>query len=141
GFTAKEEKDFFILLTSVSGIGPKIGINILSQISFKSMIKAIIEKDLLLLKNLSGVGAKKAERLVMELKDKIIKLYPAHATTNYQLADKSNLHQELEQDLKLALKTLGYRTEEINRALSNAASQLNSNLTLETNLKIILKYC
>jgi len=139
GFISKEERDFFIHLTSVSGIGPKIGINILSQLSFKSLIKAIIEKDLMVLKNLSGVGAKKAERLVMELKDKIAKLYSAEDYAASSVSEKNVLDKDLEQDLRLALKTLGYRTEEINRALSSSSSQLNSAATLESNLKIILK--
>lgn len=71
GFREYEEKEMFLLLTSVSGVGPKLALNILSGISPSELARAISFKDIKRLTVLSGVGKKTGERLCMELKDKV----------------------------------------------------------------------
>ncbi|MCF6290541.1 MAG: Holliday junction branch migration protein RuvA [Desulfobacterales bacterium] len=71
GFWEQEEKEMFLLLTSVSGIGPKLALNILSGITATGLGRAISARDLKRLTALSGVGKKTAARLCVELKDKV----------------------------------------------------------------------
>lgn len=71
GFLSKEEKELFLCLIGVTGIGPKLALNILSGISPSDLVKAISEGNLLALNTIPGVGRKTAERLVLELKEKI----------------------------------------------------------------------
>lgn len=69
GFVSKEEKNMFLKLISVNGIGPKMAITILSGISVNELVNAIIKQDLKLLCTVKGLGKKTAERLLVELKD------------------------------------------------------------------------
>lgn len=71
GFAAKEEYDFFQLLIGVSGIGPKVALGILSSISVDGLCRAIQEKQTAVLTKLPGIGKKSAERLILELRDKV----------------------------------------------------------------------
>ena len=76
GFGSQEEYDLFILLISVSGIGPKVGLGMLSGLSAYSIKVAIMNGEVNTLTKLPGIGKKSAERLVLELKDKIAKFAP-----------------------------------------------------------------
>ncbi len=71
GFSSKEEKQLFLKLTQVSGIGPKMALSILSGLPISQLINAIIRQDLHSLSSIKGLGKKTAERLCLELKDKI----------------------------------------------------------------------
>ena len=71
GFSSKEEKDLFIKLISVSGIGPKVAISILSGLTLNALSIAIANKDVKMLSKIKGLGAKTAERICVELKDKV----------------------------------------------------------------------
>lgn len=71
GFWENEEKEMFLMLTSVSGVGPKLALNILSGITARGLGRAISAKDIKRLTALSGVGKKTAARLCVELKDKV----------------------------------------------------------------------
>ena len=71
GFSSQEEKDLFLKLITVSGIGPKVAISILSGLSISSLITAIITEDVRLISQIKGLGKKTAERICLELKDKI----------------------------------------------------------------------
>ena len=71
GFSSKEEKDLFIKLISVSGNGPKVAISILSGLTLNALSIAIANKDVKMLSKIKGLGAKTAERICVELKDKV----------------------------------------------------------------------
>ncbi len=71
GFSSKEERDLFYKLISVSGIGPKMAISILSGLSLSDLVMAIINQDHKLLSKIKGLGKKTAERICLELKDKL----------------------------------------------------------------------
>ncbi len=71
GFADIEEKDMFLKLTSVNGVGPKMGITILSGIEFNHLCNAIISGDIAVLNKVKGVGKKTAERIILELRNKI----------------------------------------------------------------------
>ena len=71
GFANMEEKELFLKLITVSGVGPKMAIGILSNISMQELTKAISLNDIKILSNVKGIGKKTAERIVIELKDKV----------------------------------------------------------------------
>ena len=117
GFNTNEELRMFELLLSVSGIGAKTAITILSNISPSSFALAVISNDVASLKKLPGIGAKSAQRVILELKDK---LKTEECINNKENIDKINV--ALEDDDKVseavsALQVLGYSKKEIERAL------------------------
>jgi Holliday junction DNA helicase RuvA len=111
GFLSTEDKAVFLLLTSVSGVGPKVGIKILSTLAISDLIPAIQQENLAVLTSVSGVGKKMAERVIIELKDKVAALY-AYSESE-KTPTQTTIAPSLSDDLTLALKTLGYNSEEI----------------------------
>jgi Holliday junction DNA helicase RuvA len=136
GFLSSEEKQFFIKLTSVSGVGPKIAMKMMSDLSVQDIANAILQGNIAILTSLSGVGKKMAERLIIELKDKL-DFVISHK--QYIQGDPLVIDKEFENDLFMALKSLGYAREEIKRALTKASAELNSELSLEQCIKVVLK--
>ena len=74
GFTTQEEQDFFALLTSVSSIGPRLALNMLSSVAAVELKQAIAQESLATLQAIPGVGRKTAERVILELKDKVARI-------------------------------------------------------------------
>ncbi|MFZ2621491.1 MAG: Holliday junction branch migration protein RuvA [Minisyncoccia bacterium] len=109
GFSTKDELDFFELLISVSGIGPKSAIGILSIATLQNLRHAISSGDTSHLTKVSGIGKKNAEKIVIELKDKLVGLY----------ADMSH-SMKGDVDALEALKSLGYGEREAREALKKA---------------------
>lgn len=104
GFYDVSEKQVFLLLTGVAGIGPKLALNILSGMPAADLARALREGDQLRLLSIPGVGRKLAERMVVELKDKLAVLSPECAEIK-----KSPDGSQLLQDAVSALVNLGYR--------------------------------
>lgn len=140
GFTSIEDKNIFVTLTSVSGVGPKVGIKILSSIETKELLHAILQENIPTLTSVSGVGKKMAERIIIELKDKIPKLFPSIPEPESLPEVNKPVSKNITDDLTLALKTLGYSQDEIRRAIKAASDSLNESLTLEDGIKILLKH-
>ena len=117
GFNANEELRMFELLLSVSGIGAKSAINILSNITPSSFALAVITNDVNTLKKLPGIGAKSAQRVILELKDKL-KTEEAEAkietSKEIQVAIKED---DKVQEAMSALQVLGYSKKEIEVAM------------------------
>ena len=114
GFLSAEEKDFFELLISVSGVGPKSALSILGVDDFKNLAAAIGENRPDLFTQASGIGKKTAERIVLELRGKI-KNIAAPATIK---------EMEIDADLIEALVSLGYRKEAAKSALSKVGKKI-----------------
>lgn len=104
GFLTEAEKEMFLLLMGVSGIGPKLALAVLSTLSVQSLAQAIQASDDSRLYSISGIGKKTAARMVLELKDKIKLLAPADASTEQGMA----LSEDMEDALS-ALLNLGYK--------------------------------
>ncbi len=117
GFITNEELHMFELLLSVSGIGAKSAISILSNITPSSFALAVITDDVATIKKLPGIGAKTAQRIILELKDKV---KAADDTNKDELEAMLNKKEENTQnvtDAISALQVLGYSRKEIEKAL------------------------
>lgn len=101
GFTAKRERELFLLLISVSGVGPNTARMILSSLSTAELEQAIASESVHLLKAVKGIGAKTAQRVIIDLKDKIKTTVPNGATG---IANDENRHEEA----LAALQMLGF---------------------------------
>jgi Holliday junction DNA helicase RuvA len=136
GFSTPQEKEAFVLLLSVSGIGPKSALGILSALPVSDLVSAIQSGDVEKLETVPGIGKKSAGRLVLELKDKLTKLHPALVPSDAQLLKGRD---EQFDDALSALTNLGYRTSDAKEALK-AAQQLRSGpLTLQELIRESLK--
>lgn len=117
GFINEAERDAFKQLISISGIGGKIALGILSSITIQELQEIIIRNDLLRLQKLPGVGRKTAERIIVELRDKIGKI----AVTSASVDTTHNLTQaEVRQESLSALITLGYARPIAEKAIRQA---------------------
>lgn len=136
GFITELEKKVFKLLISVSGIGPKLGINILSGIGPDELLDAISSGDVAKLQSIPGVGKKTAERLALELKDKALK---ARGDRDVQPSIISMRQDRgIFDDAISALVNLGYPSKAANSAVEKAGSNVKE-LTLEGVIKEALR--
>lgn len=133
GFLNKDEKSFFLKLISVSGISVKIALSSLSIYSSKEIEKIITEREVDLLRRVPGIGKKLAERLIVELKDK---LDEGKISGVYFKDYKENRKVG---EIKQALKTLGYSNHEINDVLKKLNINDMMDKKTEEILKLILK--
>ncbi len=132
GFNTNEELRMFELLLSVSGIGAKSAINILSNITPSSFALAVITNDVAKIKELPGIGPKGAQRIILELKDKLNKQQDIEEVEKQ--VEKTIDTQKYEEAIS-ALQVLGYSKKEIEKALQ----EINEELTVEEIIKLGLK--
>ncbi len=135
GFLTSEELSMFELLISVGGIGAKSAIAILSNITPSKFALAIITNDVNTIKKLPGVGPKTAQRIILELKDKIKTEDAISSQDIKESEEKSGMAKEDEEELVQALQVLGYRRYEINGILSKIKAE-----SLEDKIKEALQY-
>ena len=128
GFASTEELELFQILLGVSGIGPKLALAVLSTMSVEKVIMAIATGSVDLLTVVPGIGKKTAQRLILELKDKIGTI--PIATPTAQMAEGNA-------DVLSALTSLGYSISEASRAVATLPS---SELSLEEKIKLALQY-
>ena len=126
GFTELTEKKLFQLLIKINGVGPRLAIGIMSGLNEEELSLAIMEKDIKILTSLPGVGKKTAERLVIELQDKIT-FEKASGKKN-----KSKMSQELFSDLEGTLLNLGYKPQEVDFAIHRIKIE-------STDLEVLIK--
>ena len=119
GFATQREYDTFQLLISVSGIGPKVALGILSHITLDALCRAIQNKQTTILTKLPGIGKKSAERLVLELKDKVS--YAGDEEEELVLVSEDEVADDKIAEAQAALVSLGYTQAEITPALKKAA--------------------
>ena len=131
GFIDQSERQLFTLLISVSGIGPKIAIQLLSKTDNQKMSQMIINGDVKMLSSLPGIGPKTAKRLIIELKDKFT------FATDDTIPD-DNTYSKSHQDAYNALITLGYKSIDIQEKIQNYVVS-NPEITTEELIKFCLK--
>lgn len=127
GFLDEKEKDIFQLLTSVSGVGPKSALKILGKIKFETLLSAVASGKADLIAQKWGIGQKKAERIILELRNKARQL---------QQNDDGGAALEADQEIFDILVNLGYKQKEIKKAVSNLPDKI---VKTEERLKKALK--
>jgi len=136
GFLDETEEKLFLLLTSVSGIGPKLALNVLSGLDVKDLIVAIAKGEVVRLTKIHGVGKKTAERIILELKDKMKGLAPAGSSS----ADKgAPVPSGMKGDLVSALVNLGYKAPQAEKAADLATERAGTDAPFEALFREALK--
>ena len=136
GFITELEKTIFKLLISVSGIGPKLGVNILSGIGPEELLDAISSGDIAKLQSIPGIGRKTAERLTLELKDKALKVRGDREIQPSLISVRQN--KGIFDDALSALINLGYPSKAANSAVEKACANPKE-MTLEGVIKEALR--
>ncbi|MFN2454177.1 MAG: Holliday junction branch migration protein RuvA [Pyrinomonadaceae bacterium] len=140
GFKNARERELFLRLLSVSGIGPKLGIAMIGIMSADEMISAIRSNNLARLTSIPGVGKKTAERLVIELRDKMAALSSPALEEEFaaQAAGGSaqNTEDAVREDALSALLNLGYQRAAAEKAINTAMQEGG-----EMSVQIILRRC
>jgi len=131
GFSSEFEKELFLLLIDVSGIGPKTAIEILSNTSLSGFKKSIISQDIKTISGIRGIGKKTAEKLIFELKDKI---------REFHIPDgKITASQSAIDDAIGALKSLGFTYIQSKESAETALDRLKTNASASEIIKAALK--
>jgi len=140
GFYTESEREIFKLLLTVTGIGPKSAIAILSSVSIDDFVAAIANNNLLLLQKMPGIGKKTAERIIIELRDKIIKI---EAEADTKIYNNKSASAEILQEATSALIILGYSKSISEKVVKKAFSSLQAeqkNVTIEDIIRSSLKF-
>ena len=139
GFPDNIERDWFRLLATVQGVGNKTGLAILAAYSPTKLVQAIMAKDIAAFKAISGIGPKLAERIVTELKDKVLKMPTSEFTvtkTTTTTAPSTSKHSD---DAISALVNLGYSRSDAYSAIIKATQNSSENQSLDTLIRLGLK--
>ena len=136
GFLKDSEKQAFLMALSVSGVGPKAAMNVLSTYAPEAFFQAVLHNDLAGLKSIPGIGQKTAQHLVLELKDKVTKLMGTGVLSEEgALGTESKVISEALQ----AMMALGYSSVESRRAVLSSVQTLGEKATVEEVLRSSLK--
>ena len=133
GFATKDERELFELLISVSGIGVNSARMMLSSLSAEEIRQAILSEDIARIKSVKGIGVKSAQRLVLELKDKIVKGEGADSTELF-----GGNRSEIVEEASRALVMLGFAQPAVNKAIQ-AVLKANPNAKVEQIIKSALQ--
>ena len=137
GFAVAEEREFFkLLVEKVSGVGPKMALNILSRLSLPILRDAILRGDVALLSQCPGIGKKTAERLVMELKDKVG--LEGGAPTVATISPTAALAPTPASDALAALVALGFKPADADKGVRTAVAKLGPGATADQLVKAAL---
>jgi len=131
GFSSKVEREVFRLLISVSGIGASIARTMLSTLSPEQVMEAITQNNIAVIQSVKGIGAKTAQRVVLDLKDKIIKIYGLDEVS--LVSSNTNRNEALS-----ALETLGFARKQVEKVCDDIINK-NPNASVETIIKQALK--
>ncbi|MSQ77302.1 MAG: Holliday junction branch migration protein RuvA [Nitrospiraceae bacterium] len=136
GFVTVLEKDSFILLTSISGIGPKLALSVLSALNVPDLVSAILAGDVEKLASVPGIGKKTAARIALELKDKVERL---RVTPGPIPQAASGPLGRLQDDALSALVNLGYKAADVKEAITRAVQVRPEPIPLTELIREVLK--
>ncbi len=136
GFYSIEEKELFIMLLGVSGVGPRMALGILSALSVEQFSEAIGGEDINTLTAVPGIGRKKAERLLLELKDKIKPVSMKISAGIPRISDETRMNT----DAAAALASLGCNAHEAGKAVKSARGNLPKDACIEDIIREALKH-
>ncbi|PRY10430.1 Holliday junction DNA helicase subunit RuvA [Pontibacter ummariensis] len=134
GFTTAAEKDLFLHLISISGVGPNTGLMILSSLSVEEVQQAIVREDVRTIQHVKGIGAKTAQRIILELKDKMKKEALLSDAVMPAASHNTNRAEALS-----ALVTLGFAKNVAEKTLDSIIKREGGNLSVEELIKFALK--
>ena len=149
GFACKDQKNFFIQILNIRGIGSQIGMGLLNKFSIKEIINAINTQNKKLIGSVPGIGQKMTERLILELKNKFKNEFKIEEEKNKEEFIDNNEFNKILCDLQLTLKSLNYTKKEINSILPNIiketkkielTSKEEKNISFEHLLKLAMNY-
>ena len=147
GFTSKDQKNFFIEILSIRGVGSQIGIGILNKFSISEVINAIKTQDKKLICSVPGIGQKMSDRLILELKSKFkSKILSEEEKSKDEFEIKDPEINKMIEDLQLTLQSLSYKNKEINTILPIIIKEIDllgkkeNNLSFEKLLKLAMHY-
>ncbi|GIU52854.1 MULTISPECIES: Holliday junction branch migration protein RuvA [Shewanella] len=144
GFITKQERALFRLLIKTNGVGPKLALTILSGMTASEFVNCVERDDIVTLVKLPGVGKKTAERLVVEMRDKLKSLLEASVGSEREFALQSNykpaaVENNAEEDAIAALIALGYKPAQASKAVLSAYSEgMTSEVLIKASLKSML---
>jgi len=124
GFISEDERDLFLKLIDVKGLGPRMGITILATCSVNGLIDAIDRENILYLKKIPKVGEKLARQIILDLKGKLV------------LSENNDSNND---ELILALESLGYKSTDIKNVVAKVDRELNIEAQIKEALKLLLK--
>ena len=132
GFYDEAERNLFVQLISVSGVGPSTGRVMLSSIQPKEFVQAVLHEDVALIQSIKGIGPKTAKRLILELKDKLVK--------NQDLElDSTISHNTQHSEALSALSTLGFSKTDAEKTIRRVLKDHGNQLPIEELIKLCLK--
>ena len=122
GFKTQNERELFKELIMISGVGPKLAIAILSTFEVKEVIEIVSVDEIKIFTKVPGLGLKKAQKIILDLKDKVKKLNISESFEEKNKNSQINFNSEiliLKEDLKLALDSLGYQNEDVSKWITD----------------------
>ena len=147
GFTSKDQKNFFIEILSIRGVGSQIGIGLLNKFSISEVINAIKTQDKKLICSVPGIGQKMSDRLILELKSKFkVEILSEEEKSKDEFEIKDPEINKMIEDLQLTLQSLSYKNKEINTILPIIIKEVDlpakkeNNLSFENLLKLAMNY-
>ena len=142
GFISKDQKDFFIEILNIKGIGSQIGMSLLNKFSIDEIINAIDSKDKKLISSVQGIGQKMTERIILELKNKSkMKIKDSEKEKNSDYLKENNELNSVLQDIDLTLQSLNYTNKEIKKLIPILVNEIkNKKNEMLENDKISFEY-
>ena len=131
GFVATLEREIFKLLISVSGIGPSIARTMLSSLSVEEIQRALSTENVAVIQSVKGIGAKTAQKVIIELKDKVLKTYDIEETS-------STLDNSVKDEALSALEVLGFVKRQAEKVVASILKE-TPDLSVEKLIKLALK--
>ncbi len=134
GFISKDQKDFFVEILNIKGVGSQIGMSLLTKFSTDEIINAIDSKDKKLISSVQGIGQKMTERIILELKNKSkIKIKDSEEEKNSDYLNENKELNSILQDIDLTLQSLNYSNKEIKKLFPILVNEIKNkkNVMLE----------
>ncbi|WP_026951364.1 Holliday junction branch migration protein RuvA [Algoriphagus mannitolivorans] len=136
GFKEETEKTLFLLLISINGVGPNTGLMILSSLSTEEIEHAILSNDVATIQAVKGIGTKTAQRIILELKDKIGKSSGTETSAPLGFLHSNN---KIREEALQALLTLGFPKAAAEKNIAQILKKTNGEISLEDLIKASLK--
>lgn len=138
GFLKREDRDIFNILTSVSGVGAKMALVLLNSFEVSELVGFVLDGNYKELTRAKGVGPKLAQKIILELKDKLTS-YQGAVTLPSNISTSNVAISQNVEDAQMVLYSLGYSNEEVSAAIGKTLAKLSENASAEDILKEALK--